>query len=84
MATIESGICNVGNVGTKQRLDYTALGPAMNIVARLESEAKARDCAILIGSGTADLASVDLNEVGEMTIKGVSEPIMGYVPRDPD
>ena len=36
---INSGICNVGNFGSNNRLDYTAIGRAINIASRLESEA---------------------------------------------
>ncbi|MGK2915579.1 MAG: adenylate/guanylate cyclase domain-containing protein, partial [Porticoccaceae bacterium] len=37
---INTGYCTVGNFGTENRLDYTALGTEVNLASRLESAAK--------------------------------------------
>jgi adenylate cyclase len=50
---INTGPCTVGNFGSARRFDYSAIGDAVNVAARLESETKASGAAILIGPETA-------------------------------
>jgi adenylate cyclase len=38
---VNSGVCVVGNMGTARRFDYTAMGDAVNLAARLEGRTKA-------------------------------------------
>jgi adenylate cyclase len=50
---INSGLCTVGIFGSPGRHDYSALGDAVNIAARLESETKAFAVSILLGPDAA-------------------------------
>ena len=36
---VHTGVCSVGNFGSDQRLDYTIIGRAVNVAARLEQAA---------------------------------------------
>ena len=49
---INSGDAIVGNMGSENRFDYTAIGDAVNVAARLESATKERNVDILIGRQT--------------------------------
>ncbi len=75
---INTGEAVVGNFGSRARSDYTVLGPAVNIAARLESaSAPGR---VLLGEETARLLgdSVALEEAGSLQLKGVREPVNAY------
>ena len=50
---INTGVCTVGNFGSSHRFDYSAIGDAVNIAARLESETRALGVPILLGAQTA-------------------------------
>ena len=50
---INTGTCTVGNFGSSRRFDYSAIGDAVNVAARLEGETKSYGIAILLGPETA-------------------------------
>lgn len=72
---IDTGFASVGDVGGRNKLDYTAHGEAINRAARLQSLARETPSGILIGAGTvARLASADgLVKLGAMTPRGLSQ-----------
>jgi adenylate cyclase len=53
---LNSGECNVGNMGSKQRFAYSAMGDAVNLAARLEGQSKYYCVNIVVGEQTADEA----------------------------
>jgi adenylate cyclase len=71
------GYANIGMIGFEGRRDYTALGPVVNLAARLCSEAA--DGQILIDP-QAHAAAADAIEVEGATlqIKGFAQPINAY------
>ena len=52
---ISTGYCTVGNFGSKQRLDYTVFGRAVNMASRLQTEAPPDT--ILMDQSTKDLVA---------------------------
>ncbi|MAZ18119.1 MAG: hypothetical protein CL535_17565 [Ahrensia sp.] len=80
VAAIEAGVCSVGNMGTEQRVDYTAIGPTINMTARLEGETKKMGQKMLIGPTAASLTKHPLTALGEVELRGVAEPIEVFVP----
>ena len=71
---ISTGFCTVGNFGSNQRLDYTALGSPVNLSARLQGLAPINE--ILISETTNNLISnkVDTSYFDEITPKGFARP----------
>ncbi|GAB4355592.1 MAG: adenylate/guanylate cyclase domain-containing protein [Oricola sp.] len=80
VAAVESGVCSVGNMGTERRIDYTAIGPAINMVSRLEAETKRRGETMLIGPGAAARTSFGLTALGEAHLRGLDKPCAVFRP----
>jgi class 3 adenylate cyclase len=80
VAMIETGECSVGNFGTRQRMDYTAIGGAMNIVSRLEVEAKARGIPLLIGPQAAAQTRHATIQVAQVNVAGIKEELALFSP----
>ncbi|MCI5050095.1 MAG: GAF domain-containing protein [Rickettsiales bacterium] len=51
---INTGMCAVGNMGSKQRFSYSALGDAVNLSHRLEDQTKYYGVSTIIGQSTYD------------------------------
>lgn len=62
---INTGYCSVGNMGSKQRFAYSALGDAVNLASRLEGQTKTYGVTNLVGEDTRkqvpDLAMLELD-----------------------
>ncbi len=64
---VNTGLCAVGNMGSKQRFAYSALGDAVNLSSRLEGQTKAYGTPIIVGQDTQaqaqDLAMLELDTI---------------------
>ena len=63
-----------GNIGTSQRLDFTVMGPAVNLTSRLESLCKGLQCEAVFSQEVARHLP-NLRAAGEHRVKGVSRPV---------
>lgn len=78
---LHTGTLIAGNVGTKDRLEYTVLGDTVNVASRIESQTKMQDVDILISdalkaaAGDVVPGGVSLVGIGPVLMKGKSKPM---------
>ena len=75
---INTGYAVIGNMGSEQRFDYTAIGDAVNTGARLESGTKDAGVDLLIGYNTAIKSDYTLKKLEPIAAKGKKEPLQVY------
>ena len=75
---INTGYAVIGNMGSEQRFDYTAIGDAVNTGARLESGTKEAGVDLLIGYNTAIKSDYELKLLEPLQVKGKEKPLQVY------
>ena len=77
-AGINSGPVMVGNVGSDLRYEYTALGDAVNVAARMQTAAEPGTIVITEMTRRLTGDTFDLDDLGEIEVKGKTEPIHAF------
>jgi class 3 adenylate cyclase len=63
-----------GNIGAADRLDFTAIGPAVNLVSRLEGLCKPLGVSVLVSGAVAAETLTTLTPLGEHILRGIAAP----------
>jgi len=65
-----------GNIGARERLDFTVIGPAVNEASRIQALCRPLDRSVLISSSFQEAAGAgyELESLGLHTLRGVREP----------
>lgn len=79
---IHTGIASVGNFGSRERFNYTAVGDTANLASRLEGANKILGTEILISESTFDnlKGEVECLRVATITVLGRDKPLVVYTP----
>jgi adenylate cyclase len=63
-----------GNIGAADRLDFTAIGSAVNLVSRLEGLCRPLDKVVLVSGAFAAEAGASLTPLGTHALRGIESP----------
>lgn len=79
---INTGTAVVGNLGSNTRFDYTMIGDAVNLAARLESANKGFHTYTMVSEFTKTLAETGISyrRLGKIRVKGRETPVEVYEP----
>ncbi|MFZ5444534.1 MAG: CHASE2 domain-containing protein [Myxococcota bacterium] len=77
---LNTGTMMVGNIGSAQLLDYTAIGDEMNLAARLEGANKNYGTLIMMGPGTYEAVKdqVEARELDRVRVAGKTQAVTVY------
>ena len=82
---INAGFAMVGNLGSPERMEYTALGDNVNLASRLESINKYFGTRICVSETVASaLPRERLRPIARVVVKGKTQPMAIFEPIDPD
>jgi len=79
---IHSGPAVVGNMGSRKRFDYTAMGDTMNLASRLEGACKAYKVFLLISEATRESVKEEIlaREIDMIRVVGKTRPVRIFEP----
>ena len=80
VVALHTGSALYGNIGAANRLDFTVIGPAVNLVSRVEAVAKALDQPIVVTDDFVRAYGEPMRSLGRHQLRGLSMPHELFAP----
>ncbi len=77
---LHAGDVFFGNVGAETRLDFTVVGPVVNLASRIAGLTRDLSQDILVSETIADLMGCRAGGLGRHRVKGFSDPVSVFMP----
>ena len=74
VVALHIGTAIYGNIGAADRLDFTVIGPAVNLVSRIEAVAKTLKLPIVVSDDFARAYGGPLRPLGRHQLRGLATP----------
>jgi adenylate cyclase len=69
------GSTSYGNIGGRERLDFTVIGRTVNIASRIESQCRPLGAVALCSGEFVEIAGIPARPLGSFALKGVAGPV---------
>ena len=83
VVALHIGTVIYGNIGAADRLDFTVIGPAVNLVSRIEAVAKKLKLSIVVSDDFAHAYGDALQPLGRHQLRGLATPHDLFAPIPP-
>jgi len=80
VVALHAGTVIYGNIGAADRLDFTVIGPAVNLVSRVEAVAKTLNLPIVVSDEFARAYGGPLRSLGTHQLRGLAVPHELFAP----
>ena len=80
VVALHAGTVIYGNIGAADRLDFTVIGPAVNLVSRVEAVAKTLNLPIVVSDEFARAYAEPLRSLGTHQLRGLAAPHELFAP----
>ena len=83
VVALHIGTVIYGNIGAADRLDFTVIGPAVNLVSRIEAVAKKLNLPVVVSDDFARAYGEPLYPLGRHKLRGLATPHDLFAPLPP-